>query len=105
MTGGGFANSHHQSPELRSGATLPSLKSKGASSPLPVIVSFAEGPMLPNNPEKWPEPWRSVYMERRDERIAIMIAEGQSEHAAVVKQEVLRIEHELRRAHEKRIER
>lgn len=54
--------------------------------------------MLPSNPLQWPEPYRSIYLERREERIAIMVDQaGQSEHAAVVREEVARIEHEMRR--------
>ncbi len=56
--------------------------------------------MLPSNPLQWPEPYRSIYLERREERIAIMVNEGgQSEHAAAVAAEVARIEHEMRLAY------
>ncbi len=55
---------------------------------------------LPANPNHWPEPWRSLYLELREERIAIMVAEGQIEHSAVVRDEVSRIEGRLRRDHE-----
>ena len=57
--------------------------------------------MLPPNPLLWPEPWRSLYLERREERIAIMIESGQSEHAAVVKDAVAHIEWELRQAYQR----
>lgn len=54
---------------------------------------------LPRDPHDWPEPWRSLYLAEREERIALMVESGQSEHAAVVRDEVQRIEDRMRKAH------